>query len=142
MGNTRTTDENAAAALDGTEWIRGVQLGQDVKMTAQAIANLFSGPTLSSILTAGALTALPITSGLLALSLATSIVNLAAGTVPGQTVKLYTTRSGGCTFTHGNSTGGAPMILSGGSNFVATQYSNVTLFWDGASWIECARMTR
>lgn len=38
MADTKTSLEAAAAALDGTELIRGVQAGANVKMTAQAIA--------------------------------------------------------------------------------------------------------
>lgn len=40
IGNTTTTGEATATPLTGGEWIRGVQSGANVKMTAQAIADL------------------------------------------------------------------------------------------------------
>lgn len=39
-GNTTTTGESAAGPLNGSELVRGVQSGGNVKMTTQAIANL------------------------------------------------------------------------------------------------------
>ncbi len=46
LGNTTTTGENAAAPLNGSELVRGVQSGGNVKMTTAAIAALgYASPT-------------------------------------------------------------------------------------------------
>ena len=50
MPNTRTSDENSAAALDGTELVRIVQAGGNAKATTAAFASLASiGLVISSI---------------------------------------------------------------------------------------------
>lgn len=48
LGNTTTTGENAAATLTGAELVRGVQGGDNVKMTTAAIAGLgFQNPSMA-----------------------------------------------------------------------------------------------
>lgn len=54
MADTKTSAESAAATLDGSELVRGVQAGGNVKITTQAIADLapaggLFGPVLSDI---------------------------------------------------------------------------------------------
>jgi hypothetical protein len=50
MANTKTSDETAASALDGTELVRIVQTGNSRRTTTQAIADLGTGAAFSGAL--------------------------------------------------------------------------------------------
>lgn len=49
MANTKTSDETAATALDGTELFRGVQGGANVKVTGTQIKTLTRIPRVTTI---------------------------------------------------------------------------------------------
>jgi len=98
------------------------------------------GAKKQTVSTAGAITALSVVgAGIIDLPNATTVNNLTAGVYVGQEVVLYLTNAAGCTVKHNNSTGGTRMVLGGSADFVATQSSNITLFYDGVSWIEKSR---
>lgn len=80
--------------------------------------------------------------GYIQLSNATQITNILAGTQIGQTVEILVMNAGGCTFVDNNSVGGAPMLLQPAGNWVATQFSSITLTWQGGSWVQKSRGTR
>lgn len=98
------------------------------------------GAKKQTVSTSGTITALSVVgAGIIDLPNATTINNLTAGVHVGQEVVLYLTNAAGCTVRHNNSTGGVRMVLAGSANFVATQFSNITLFYDGVSWVEKSR---
>lgn len=101
------------------------------------------GAMLNVISTPGIITKLDISGGgITQLTAATKINSLTAGEIVGQEVTLYLTQKSGATLAHGNNAGGSPMILTDSTNAVLNQFSTVTLFWDGTSWIEKARSAK
>ena len=95
------------------------------------------GGNLGIVNTAGVVASLPATDGIILLSAATQITTVGAGDTVGQYITLHNRITGTCTYVNGSG-----MLLAGSANFVANQYSSITLFWDGSVWIEISRSAR
>lgn len=95
------------------------------------------GVSMVTVATAGTIASLAPSDGAIKLSAATQITTVSAADAVGQRITLFNTVVGTCTYVNGSG-----MLLAGSANFVANQYSTLTLLWEGGSWIEVARSAR
>ena len=95
------------------------------------------GGNLGTVNTAGVVASLPATDGIILLSAATLVTTVGSGDTVGQYITLHNRVVGTCTYINGSG-----MLLAASANFVANQFSTLTLFWDGSTWIEISRSAR